>query len=416
MPRKLNIGFAFFPYAGHLGRVEYSSVRRWALRTFLEAYHDARLEKIHTEDFARCPTDYARNVAARYALEREIDILVMIDADMEPDTDAAMPRWFPTALSFCVDNWDRGPHIVGAPYSSPPPDCQPLVYESDGPLLRPYTSEDAAELRGIRPVGAIGTGLMMIDTRAFGLIEPPYYSYEWVDAAHTEKLSTEDVVFTRNVRLACERKLGYNPVHSAWDCWAGHIKPVTIGSPREPETVHQVTSPEDLAALSKLVSQWGDVLSRPLVACEIGSWVGHSAVALWQGMRHRGRLHCVDHWFGTPHDRTGKMVAKYGSDRLEKLFAQNTRHIEPPPVVHRTSSLAAALEFRETLDVLFIDADHSYVGCSADIRAWRPHVRKGGLICGHDYGTFPGVTAAVDEAFGVEVQRAGQSLWYAFNE
>lgn len=52
-------------------------------------------------------------------------------------------------------------------------------------------------------------------------------------------------------------------------------------------------------------------------------------------------------------------------------------------------------------DFVFIDADHSYDGCKADIEAWLPKVKPGGWICGHDYQNHDferfGVTRAVDE-------------------
>lgn len=64
-----------------------------------------------------------------------------------------------------------------------------------------------------------------------------------------------------------------------------------------------------------------------------------------------------------------------------------------------------------SLDMVFLDADHSYEGVRDDIAAWLPKVRKGGWIGGHDYENnepaydFSGVKRAVDEAFpeGVEV-------------
>jgi predicted O-methyltransferase YrrM len=54
------------------------------------------------------------------------------------------------------------------------------------------------------------------------------------------------------------------------------------------------------------------------------------------------------------------------------------------------------------LDLVFIDADHSYEACLQDIALWYPKVRDGGVICGHDYlnSAHQGVERAVKEFFG----------------
>src|SRR6185369_145762 len=44
--------------------------------------------------------------------------------------------------------------------------------------------------------------------------------------------STEDVTNTRDISLAGCVKLGYNPVHCAWDSWIGHHKPWNVGKPQ----------------------------------------------------------------------------------------------------------------------------------------------------------------------------------------
>jgi len=52
-------------------------------------------------------------------------------------------------------------------------------------------------------------------------------------------------------------------------------------------------------------------------------------------------------------------------------------------------------------DFVFIDADHGYEAVKEDIKLWRPKVKTGGWLGGHDYHPrkFPGVVKAVDEAF-----------------
>jgi len=60
-----------------------------------------------------------------------------------------------------------------------------------------------------------------------------------------------------------------------------------------------------------------------------------------------------------------------------------------------------------SLDLVFIDANHSYENVKEDIGNWLPKIRKGGIICGHDYvnkgiefesSLCTGVKRAVDES------------------
>lgn len=54
----------------------------------------------------------------------------------------------------------------------------------------------------------------------------------------------------------------------------------------------------------------------------------------------------------------------------------------------------------ESLDFCYIDGDHSYEGVRKDIELFYPKVRKGGVLCGHDFNIF-GVAKAVCEFFDV---------------
>ena len=53
------------------------------------------------------------------------------------------------------------------------------------------------------------------------------------------------------------------------------------------------------------------------------------------------------------------------------------------------------------LSFVFIDADHTFEGVTADLAAWHPKVIPGGLISGHDWGESSqwGVKRAVELFF-----------------
>jgi len=74
-----------------------------------------------------------------------------------------------------------------------------------------------------------------------------------------------------------------------------------------------------------------------------------------------------------------KIKAKYG-ERLIPIQGYSSRVADKIPKV----------------DIVFVDADHRYLGCSADIIAYMPKVKDGGILSGHDID-YPGVNHAVNE-------------------
>jgi len=82
----------------------------------------------------------------------------------------------------------------------------------------------------------------------------------------------------------------------------------------------------------------------------------------------------------------------------------------------RDVSVSAARRFEDaSLDFVFIDGDHAYDAVAADIQAWLPKLKIGGVLAGHDYGhsSWPGVGMAVNDNLPLaNVQRRGSCFWY----
>ena len=67
-------------------------------------------------------------------------------------------------------------------------------------------------------------------------------------------------------------------------------------------------------------------------------------------------------------------------------------------VLKVASIFASKLYEDNSLDFVFIDASHDYENVLADITAWFPKVKHGGIIGGHDYAdSYIGVKQAVKE-------------------
>lgn len=78
---------------------------------------------------------------------------------------------------------------------------------------------------------------------------------------------------------------------------------------------------------------------------------------------------------------------------------------------------AARLWEPASLDLVEIDGDHTYAGVHADIEAYLPLIRPGGILAGHDYGDqYPGVRQAVDELLGRRVHHYQRMWWVEYPE
>lgn len=68
----------------------------------------------------------------------------------------------------------------------------------------------------------------------------------------------------------------------------------------------------------------------------------------------------------------------------------------------------------ESLDFVYIDANHGFDWVMTDIIEWGKRVRRGGMISGHDHYTFRG--AGVIEAVDVYIQMHNVKEWFLTNE
>lgn len=132
---------------------------------------------------------------------------------------------------------------------------------------------------------------------------------------------------------------------------------------------------------------------------EVGSFKGRSTHALLSGCP--GTVHAVD-------------TFKNSTERKDSYedFIKNVGHFKNLKV-YKTDSLEAARKFEDkSIDMVFIDADHSYETVKADIEVWLPKVKK--LICGHDYDSknWAGVVKAINEKF-VEVSVIDH-IWFYY--
>ena len=143
---------------------------------------------------------------------------------------------------------------------------------------------------------------------------------------------------------------------------------------------------------------------------ELGAWKGRSSAFLVVEAKNKSpdiNIHIVDTWLGSE-EHTEEM-----KDNLYQKFKSNMARLDGLYKEHRMTTNEAVHLFKdESLDGVFIDADHSYEAVKKDIDDWMPKVRKCGILAGHDYiQTFSGVVKAVNESFPNMDFMVGEQCW-----
>ncbi|MCB1712526.1 MAG: class I SAM-dependent methyltransferase [Candidatus Riesia sp.] len=150
---------------------------------------------------------------------------------------------------------------------------------------------------------------------------------------------------------------------------------------------------------------------------EVGSWKGKSAF-IWASVckEKSAWLTCIDTFSGIEDINSEPNLHGTYKEAFSdpKAFFENNikNNLEGLPVSYiKGLSREKHKEVRDgTIDICFIDADHKYPEVVRDIKNFLPKVKKGGILCGHDYEEDPGdVKRAVDEIFSpIEVK---STIW-----
>lgn len=157
---------------------------------------------------------------------------------------------------------------------------------------------------------------------------------------------------------------------------------------------------------------------------EVGVFKGDMSAALLRG-NPALHLDMVDSWEGEGQAYQGDSgdwhakLAQPEQDGFLTAALDRTDFASGRRSIIRSRSVEAAARTPALYDFVFLDADHSYAGCKADIEAWASKVKPGGLLCGHDYENeaFPkfGVKRAVDEyiaAHGLALDLGENYCWF----
>jgi hypothetical protein len=148
---------------------------------------------------------------------------------------------------------------------------------------------------------------------------------------------------------------------------------------------------------------------------EIGCFFGKSSCFFGVEIKNSNKkisLDCIDYWdlrggvelsspaYGV--NNCGYSYQQHGPDIMFEVFNKNINNAQISDIIttKRISSQDASnLYENESLDFIFIDANHTYESVINDLRSWFPKLKNNRSIAGHDY-SWPGVRQAVIEFFG----------------
>lgn len=166
---------------------------------------------------------------------------------------------------------------------------------------------------------------------------------------------------------------------------------------------------EKIAGMFNFDNIYNDVIQKfnNTIFVEIGTWKGKSAVYMAEKIKISGKnikFYTIDLFEYTP---------GYGSnsDSFLKEVQSNIEPVKDYINIIQGKSYEVADQFEdESIDFIFIDGDHSYLGVKKDLKSWYPKIKVGGIIAGHDYiEPSCGVKMAVDEFFlftGISINKS----------
>lgn len=138
-----------------------------------------------------------------------------------------------------------------------------------------------------------------------------------------------------------------------------------------------------------------DHMPHNAVAVEVGVQGGGFAAFMLRKTNPQ-KLYLIDCWKQQDPNVYDDPEANVSDPLQERLYQETKRRFahDSRVVIIRDFSKNAVKQFEdESLDWVYIDANHGYDAVREDLDLWWPKIKKGGMLSGHDY--------AIRQGFGV---------------
>lgn len=141
------------------------------------------------------------------------------------------------------------------------------------------------------------------------------------------------------------------------------------------------------------------IQGRDLIGLELGVYKADSFMTILENCSNIKTLYGVDSYKPYYDVFENREISEFESEMIKSESLLKQKHSVHADKIkfYECTSQEAVLKFdNESLDFIFIDADHSYDSVLEDLNLWYPKLKKGGLLSGHDYH-MPTVEAAVTD-------------------
>jgi predicted O-methyltransferase YrrM len=137
---------------------------------------------------------------------------------------------------------------------------------------------------------------------------------------------------------------------------------------------------------------------QPKNIVEIGTAHGGNLFLLTKIAQDGGKIISIDlpngDYGGGYFSRKQKVYKKFVSGSQQMFLVRDDSH--KPTTLDQVREILS----EQMIDLLFIDADHSYEGVKADFEMYSPLVRPGGIVAFHDIANDPNPTYGVHKFWG----------------
>ena len=146
---------------------------------------------------------------------------------------------------------------------------------------------------------------------------------------------------------------------------------------------------------------------------ELGLWKGRTFLHLLNNCKNL-TLHGVDLWEPQPNNIGPENYINWSHKENEKHVRNSSNKFGDRAIIYKMLTDEAAKHIKDnSLDFIFIDADHSSESVKNDILNWTPKVKQSGMIIGHDYN-WECVKIIADYYFP-NLEVGPDNVWFAWN-